>query len=448
MFLGGAALIVLVILGYYRLVWGSFSQFLSAIDVWYEPFADFQRYYCPMGQAVLSGTGPVEGFVYSPPVALVLAPFALLGCEPGVIVWGVLLVAAIIAYIWLFRRLVPAETPFQWLFVALLLLSFPLLHTFKFGQVTLFSTIALLAALVLAERSHRPAGAAFLALAACFKWHPAIFVAPFAARRDFRFLLWTAIAGVTLLILAPVLLLGFTRTTEFYRALWLQYSDFDWVLTSYNTQYFPNVVGRVAAALGIRLHPLTAATWEMVLRGLSWCVVMANLALVYRIQRARLARADLWSFQVLFLNIPFLLGTSWPVDLVYLPFAQTLLGWSLLDANGLPSAEGEGPAPEARGSGWRVLGLRRALPPGLIVLVSMLFSSVVLFNLIGVRETYGSLGFVFWADALCLIATYILLLPEVSPWRGKLPAPDQSMERKNDTMRAAIRAKSGPIQMK
>ena len=106
-------MIVLVILGYFRLVWGSFSQFLSAIDIWYEPFADFQRYYCPMGQAVLSGAGPVEGFVYSPPVALILAPFALLGCELAVIAWGMLFVAGIIAYIWLFRRLVPAGMPLQ-----------------------------------------------------------------------------------------------------------------------------------------------------------------------------------------------------------------------------------------------------------------------------------------------------------------------------------------------
>ena len=40
-------------------------------------------------------------------------------------------------------------------------------------------------------------------------------------------------------------------------------------------------------------------------------------------------------------------------------------------------------------------------------------------DVIGDRTLYGSLGFVFWADALCLIATYILLLPEVLRGRGR-----------------------------
>jgi hypothetical protein len=336
-----------------------------------------------------------------------------------VVAWGVLLVAGIIAYIWLFRKLVPAGLPFQLLFVAMLLLSFPLLHTFKFGQVTLFSTVALLATLVFVERGQTWAGAASLALAATFKWHPAVFLAPFAARRDFRFLLWTGIAAMILLLLAPLALLGITRTAEFYRALWLSYADFDWVLTSYNTQYFPNVVGRVAAAIGVRPHPVTARTLLTVLRVFAWGVVLANLALVYLIQRRRLGRADLWSFQVLFLNIPFLLGTSWPVDLVFLPFAQTLLAWALLDARGLPCLEDPATTSEPRGAGWRALGRRRGVPAILLVLGSMLFSNVVLFNLIGNRETYGSLGFVFWADAFCLIATWIVLLPVVLPGRGR-----------------------------
>ena len=360
MFLAGACLIALIMLGYSKVVWGSFSQFLSAIDVWNEPFADFQRYYYPMGQAVLAGAPPVDGFVYAPPIALILAPFSLFGRETAVILWGMLLVAGIIAYIWLFRRLVPSRLPFQWLFVALLLSSFPLLHTLKFGQVTLFSTVALLATLVFVEQGQRQAGAVSLALAASMKWHPAVFLAPFVARRDLRFLMWTAIAGGTLLLIVPVVLLGLVRTAEFYRALWMQYMDFDWVLSSYNTQYFPNVMLRAAEAAGMRVHPLTAPKLLSVLRGLAWCAVLANLTLVYRIQRARLTPADLWSFHVLFLNIPFLLGTSWPVDLMFLPFGQALLTWVLLGSDAVPLGGRAEPAPEAHGPGWRAFGLKRA----------------------------------------------------------------------------------------
>lgn len=64
------------------------------------------------------------------------------------------------------------------------------------------------------------------------------------------------------------------------------------------------------------------------------------------------------------------------------------------------------------------VGPKRAVPAGLLVLVSMLLSNVVLFNIIGDREVYGSLGIVFWADALCLIATYVVLLPQVQSGRG------------------------------
>jgi hypothetical protein len=53
------------------------------------------------------------------------------------------------------------------------------------------------------------------------------------------------------------------------------------------------------------------------------------------------------------------------------------------------------------------------------VLVSSIFSNAVLLSALGDLELYGSLEFVFWADAFCLIATYILLLPEVWPRRGR-----------------------------
>jgi len=403
-FAQGAALIGLGLLLYYWLVWGTFGRFLTAIDVWGEPFPDFQRYYYPMGEAILRGVGPLDGFVYSPFAALLMAPFALLPQSAAVIVcWGILQVAAIIAYLWLFRRLVPAPLRLQWLFVVLALSSFPLLHTFKFGQMTVFATVALLLALLYAGKGNRPAAAGLLALAVSFKWHPAAFVTPFAARRDLRFLLWAAVAGLTLLLAIPALVLGLPRVVQFYGALRAAYADFDWVLTSYNTQYFPNVIIRLCEAAGLRIHPVLAGRLLSGLRGLAWLVVAANVALVVIVQRARLLHADLWSFHILFLNVPFLLGTSWPVDLVFLPFAQTLLVWALYDRSARQAAQHASSGDHPSTAGDRTVLL--------LALSSMALSNVVLFNIIGDRTVYGTLGLVFWADLLALIATYLLLLP-------------------------------------
>src|SRR5512143_1641684 len=230
-FAAGAAGIAALLLCYYKLTWDNLTRFNLAIDVWADPFPDFARYYYPMGEAIFRIGTPIDGFVYSPFVAIVLAAFSPLGLSTATIVWVALQVLAIILYIILIRRLVPARLPLQLLFVALVLSSFPLLHDFKFGQVPLFMTVALLGMLVFYERGWLVAAAVLFAFAVSFKWYPLIFLALFAARRDVRFLLLAAGAGALLLIVVPVVFLGFEQTYRFYDALWLAYGGFDWVLS-------------------------------------------------------------------------------------------------------------------------------------------------------------------------------------------------------------------------
>jgi hypothetical protein len=124
-----------------------------------------------------------------------------------------------------------------------------------------------------------------------------------------------------------------------------------------------------------------------------------SLALVYGVQRARLPLADLWGVHLLFLSIPFFLKTSWPADLVYISFAQAFLVWQL--------TRGEPPHPAARRK-YSSRGVMLAL-----VMISIGLSNLGAFNLIGNYWTYGYLGVIFWADLLCLVASYMLLLPAV-----------------------------------
>jgi heme exporter protein D len=48
-----------------------------------------------------------------------------------------------------------------------------------------------------------------------------------------------------------------------------------------------------------------------------------------------------------------------------------------------------------------------------LVLVSMVLSNMVFFNLLGDFFRYGFYGFLFWSDLLLLMASYVELLPPV-----------------------------------
>ena len=416
-FAAGASGIAVLLLCHYKLTWDNLTRFNLAIDVWADPFPGFTRYYYPMGEAVFRLGTPIDGFVYSPFVAILLAAFSPLGLSTATALWVGLQVLVIVLHLILIRRLVRARLPLQLFFVMLVLSSFPMLHNFKFGQVPLFMTVALLGMLIFYERGWLAGAAVLFAFAVSFKWYPLIFLLLFAARRDIRFLLRAAGAGALLLIVVPVVFLGFEQTYRFYDALRLAYGGFDWVLGSYNSQYFPNVIVRLAWTL--EGHPLSRISWVPLphlpwLRAIAWAVTIANMVLVYRVQHVGIALANRWSAVVLFLTVPFVLGTSWPVDLVPMPFAQAFLVWAILnEKEAFPPGDSES---ERR---TRLPTVRLAVS-GLLVLSSIVLSNIVLFNYIGNYTTYGTLGLVFWADVLLLLAAYVLLLPRVRR-RGLAP---------------------------
>jgi hypothetical protein len=351
-----------------------------------------------MGETIFRAGLPVTGFVYSPFIAILLAVFPPLGFNTALVLWGILQALSIVLYLLLFRKLVPAGLPIQLLFTALALSSFPLLHILTWGQVGLFTTIAILGALVFYERGQPAIAAALLAFGLSFKFFPIIFLTPFAFRRDIRFLLIAAAACGLFLFVVPGIVLGIDGMLRFYFALLDSYRHFDWVIVNYNSQFFPHVTLRLAEAAGHDTH-----AYLPVLRWISYSIAAVNVGLVFLIQRARLRHANLWSFHILFLLIPFILQTSWPVDLVYLPFGQALLAWQLLD--------GEKWAPEAA-IAQRQSPTAKATA-GLLLLVSVIISNITFFNLLGNRTLFGSAGFIFWANLLLLAASYVELLPAV-----------------------------------
>jgi hypothetical protein len=398
-----AAGIIALLFTYYARTWQSFA---AAVAVCPRQFCDFLDYYYPMGEAIVRTGLLVEGFLYSPFIAILLAVFPPLGLNASLVLWGILQVLFVSLYVLLFRRLVPAGLPIQLLFVALTLSSFPLLLNLMGGQVSVFMTVALLGMLVPYERGRRAAAAGLVAFAVSFKFFPIIFLASFAARRDTRFLLFAAAACGAFLFVVPGLLLGGGDTLRFYGALFDSFRESGWVVANPHSQFFPHVVLRLADATG---HDANAHL--SLLRWIAYGVAAANMGLLFLVQRARLRHADLWSFQVLFLTIPFILKTSWAHDFVFLSFTQALLAWRLL--------EGEKAAPRtdtakkrSHASAWRERAPRaRTAVTFFLLLVSIVFSNIVFFNLLGSFPRYGFFAFLFWADVLLLIALYVVLLP-------------------------------------
>jgi hypothetical protein len=405
-FAAGTAVIALILFAYHARTWRSFVGVINADVACAELFCDFLDYYYPMGEAIFRTGLPVSGFLYSPFIAILLAVFPPLGLTASLLLWGILQALFVLLYLLVFRRLIPAGLPIQLLFVALVLSSFPLRLNLMGGQVSVFMIVPLLGMLVLYERRRRAAAAGLVAFAVSFKFFPIIFLAPFAARRDNRFLLLAAAACGALLVVIPGLLLGGGDTLRFYGTLFDSFRESDWVVANPHSQYFPHIVLRLAGAMG---HD--ANTHLSLLRWIAVGVAAANMGLLFLVQRARLRHADLWSFQLVFLTIPFVLKTSWPHDFVFLSFTQALLAWRLL--------EGEKETPLADTAGirshagaWRGRVPRaRSVVTFFLLLVSMALSNIVFFNILGDFFRYGFYAFLFWSNLLLLIASYVELLP-------------------------------------
>jgi hypothetical protein len=231
-------------------------------------FCRFVDYYYPMGEAIFRTGLLVEGFLYSPFSAILLAVFPPFELDASLFLWGFLQVLFVSLYVLLFRRLVPAGLPIQLLFVALTITSYPLLFNLLAGQVS-------------------------------FKYYPIIFLAPFAARPDptfaFSFSLPPPAARSSWWF--PLFSWGGGDTLRFYGSLLDAFRDSGWVVENPHSQYFPHVVLRLAGGAGLDIQAQLH-----LLRWIGFGVAAANMGLVFLAQRARLRYADLWSLQLVFLT--------------------------------------------------------------------------------------------------------------------------------------------------
>jgi hypothetical protein len=169
--------------------------------------------------------------------------------------------------------------------------------------------------------------------------------------------------------------------------------DAGWIQQDVNSQYIAHVGLRYAHAFH---RSLIGAGFFTALRIAGYVVTALNLAIVTWLEHRKSHNAAALSMVAILLIQPFLLRTSWPHYFCYLPVCQAILLCELL----------------MRPMG----GLLRGVLFGSVSL-SVLGSSMLLFNLVGDWNTYSFYAVLFMAN-LCLFPPLYVLALRGSPSAG------------------------------
>ncbi len=309
-----AVLLTVLVALYYMLVWPDSGSFTAAMDEGSLMMEDFNRHMYPTASAVLTTGEPSTWYMYSAFFALLISPLGLLPRTDAAFAWGalqMLFVALLVAVP--MRRLGRRSRLLGLLYYLLVITSVPVLHNFRWGQVSTPVTVLVIASLLIYDR--RPlASALLLALAAAVKFYPALFAVYYLYRRDRRTLAVFAVAAASMLLL-PALVLSPAGLWEFERSSAGSIVVAPWVARSVNSLYAPNVLGRLWPALGEGLpHVMLCAASAVV-------PVLVIRELFMRGREEGGEDTELFLCCGL-LCLPFILKTSWPHYFVYLPYCQ------------------------------------------------------------------------------------------------------------------------------
>ena len=358
--------------------------FVRAIDHDEQLFSDFQDFYYPMGEVFFADQWPVGGYYYTSFFALGLSVVALLPISEAVYFWGVMQVGWVAAVYYVSGRLLGVAGRGLLCYLLLLLTSFPLLHNFKWGQVSVLVTLGIIAIFVAHQQDRSILGGVVLALITCIKYYPVVFVIYFLIRRDWHLLIAFAVGAVVFYCALPVVLLGPSAWWNFERASIDSLPGTALLLDNINTQYFAHVVNRWGFPLGYNL----SASAVGVLRLVGLLILGVNSALLWWLHHREVKLQTALSATALLLCLPFVVQTSWPHYFVYLPFCQAAL-W--LGVGGVAS-------------NW----LRRLLRVSL--LFSILLANAYFFALLPSWRIYNGMGLLWLADASLLCTLYGLLV--------------------------------------
>ncbi len=369
--------------------WPSVDAFVAAIDHGNVPFGDFVFHYYPTARDSIREGAPAGGFFYPAGFAVLLAPLGRAELETAKTLWFLVLAASVLwTATWVVRAAAPRQPALAVLGTALVITSVPVLHDFKWGQVSVLIVAAGATAFLLRAKGKQNPAAALLGVAAAIKGYPLVFVGWFFLRRDWRFFLRACAACAVTLIVLPAIVMGPTHALFFQKvATRSVLGAADGVLYDFNSQFAPAVLARYHGGWGVAARAVTRAGEIGAFAALG--AIAGLLLLLSRTKAARIAeRRELWAFVLLASTVPFWLKTSWTHYFVHLPLAQVLLASTLVER-------------------------RRARD--LAVLALLVAPSVFLSNALGLRATEGWLpyaesGSPFFANLLVLLATVLVIV--------------------------------------
>ncbi|MFH1144942.1 MAG: glycosyltransferase family 87 protein [Candidatus Eisenbacteria bacterium] len=285
---------------------------------------DFQTIYLAQAHLLVDAPGTIHPkWLYPPLLAILFRGFTVTGPAAAFWIWlGVQIGAVLLLALLCQRQLRAMGGSAAWMAaVGLVVLSLPVVHCVKWGQVSLLIAAGSIVAL------RRPgAGTGVLMGLLCgMKVYPAGYLINALPRRRWRFLLWVLISAVVLGIAIPVLAIGWTPTTMFCRKIY--------ALTRAMT-----LASKVPGAQGIsglidswfftRAHfglPPGGGPWLVELsRGLrSVTAIIFSLALLagmlWRTRRLRLSHPV--AVAMVLVTVTLILRPAWHHYFCFLPFA-------------------------------------------------------------------------------------------------------------------------------
>ncbi len=353
-----------------------------------------------MGRQILSFPTPVPGYLYTAFFALLLAPVCAMTLPNAMAVWGVIQFICLI-FLWVIsaRGLLKLASVNTVLFAGICITSYPVLHNFKWGQVSVPITLCVIAAFYASTKEKPILAGILLAFATAIKFYPALFIVYFVLKRDMRVCL-TFISGVIVFyIIIPASILGPSLWFAFEKAIHATIGSTDLISQSINSQYAMHVWLRWFSFIFDRPSGTAIAHGFSII---GYMIALFCIALVWLLQRKAFMNRCALSMVVLFLSLPFAIKTSWPHYFVYLPVCQAVVFFHLSFTS--------------YKSVLRRIGFR-SLP-----VLSMLLSSIFIFNGFSDWRVYNSYGMLFIANFLLLIAVTVIILGD---YRHMIPGRKQ-----------------------
>ena len=369
---------------YFYLMWGNVTNFVHKVDPCEVLFCDFVLHYHPTAQTIFETKLPLYGFIYSPFFAMFTSGFGRFPIESATIVWGGFeLLFTLLLFLIPYRQLTKGIAKMQYFYFILFFTSLPVIHNFKWGQVSVIIVATTIAAFSAHKAGRSVLAGILLGISASIKYYPAIFFLYFLLKRDRVATIFFIFTCISLLIFLPVIFLGVGGWIGFLAATFEKLSVIGDTASNPNTQYFPYVFMRLFEISTARVFV------AQILRIAGMAIALFNFMLLWVMNKKNIEANSILSISLLFCTLPFLVETSWHHYFIFLPFVQLSLFWTTR-------------------SRWIKS----------FIILSMGLSSIFIVNLFQTWNDYTKWGFSFLSTSLILVSIYLIILETYRKQKG------------------------------